>query len=518
MLAVVGLGAADPPGVIQAAKSGNLAALRAAVKRGDVNAAQPDGTTALHWAAHRNDADAIDLLLQAGGNAKVRNRYGVTPLALAAAGPSAPVVERLLKAGADPNATLVGGETPLMTASRGGHTDVVRALLAHGADVDARERTRGQTALMWAAAQGHSETIRALLTGGADLKSRATGPTSLRDNKPDANTSGLLLFLGVRAPRLDALTPLMFAVRHGHFDATRVLVDGGADVKDAAPDGTSVLELAIANANYEVADLLLDKGADPTVSANGWTPLHRLARTRKPSLGYIPGIVGAQNPKGLDVARKLIAKGADVNARQVKPVDDSYRQMLRLEATPFWLAAKYVDVALMRLLLDAGADPNLRLKNGTTSLMAAAGVGMLYLSEDTGTDEDTLEAVRLCVERGVDVNAANEDGDTVLHGAARRGLNPVVEFLVERGARLDARNKRKLTPFAVAEGAQRGDRQPHTAKLLRELMIARNIEIEEIDKSLFDPLKRPGPVEVIPPPPTDPDRPDSARPPAPLPR
>jgi ankyrin repeat protein len=208
----------------------------------------------------------------------------------------------------------------------------------------------------------------------------------------------------------------------------------------------------------------------------------------------LPGAQAAADVTGLRLAERLIAKGADVNAKQTKPVDDAYRQGPRIGATPFWLAAKYVDSELMRVLLKNGADPELTTVNHTTPLMAATGLDMMYLSEDTGSDEETLDAVRLCLDRG-DVNAANDNGDTALHGASRRGINAVVQLLVERGAKLDAKNKKGLSPLAVASGAQRGDVQPQTAALLKELMTARGLTIDNLDpEATLDPLKRPARV------------------------
>lgn len=507
MCLLSGTARAEAPPLIAAVKDRDVAAFQQLLKAGsDVNVRDVDGSTPLLWGAYNNDVNAVELLVKAGADPTAANRYGVGALTLAASNGNAAILELLLRAGAAPDAAPPGGETPLMTAARGGHAEALKVLLANGAMVDVREGARGQTALMWASAQGYVEAIRALLEAGADVHARATGPASAAVDtppdaeppgaataeRPDSSTAGLLIFLGVRAPRMDRLTPIMFAARAGHREAVRVLIEAGADVNALAPDGTSVLELAIANAQYDTASLLLEKGADATVSGNGWTPLHRLARTRKPNLGYLPGIPSQSSSDSLALAEQLIAKGADVNARQTKAVDDSYRQTPRIGATPFWLAAKYVDVDLMRVLLEHGADPSLSTKNNTTPLMAAAGLDALYLSEDTGSPADTLAAVKLCVESGSDVTAVNDNGDTALHGAARRGVNAVVELLVAGGARLDARNKRDVTPFGVASGAFRGDVQPETAALLREAMVARGIEVEEIDpNATFDPLKRP---------------------------
>ncbi|MDT5015159.1 MAG: uncharacterized protein QOD39_1319, partial [Mycobacterium sp.] len=453
-----------------------------------------DGSTALQWAVFRDDTVAADLLIKAGASVSAPNRYGVSPLIHAATNGNAAMIDRLLTAGADPNTATPAGQSALMTAARVGNAGAVNALLARHADVIARESTRGQTALMWAAAEGNSDAVRALIAAGAEVNARATGPQVVKNEKPDANTSGLLLFLGVKSRRLDTLTPLMFAARRGQLDTARVLLAAGGKVNDATADGTTPLALAIANAHWDMASALIDGGADPNAAQEGWTALHLLARTRKPNLGYVPGVQPSGTVTSLEVAEKLIAKGANVNARQEKPVDDSYRQGQRIGATPFWLAAKYVDVELMKVLLRHGADPALDTKNHTTALMAATGLDMMYLSEDTGTDEDTLEAVRLCLDR-VDVNAVNDNGDTALHGASRRGLNSVVQLLVDHGAALDKKNKKALSPFGVAAGAQRGDRQPQTAALLQELMVKKGLPIERIDlETTQDPLKRPATV------------------------
>ena len=501
--------------ILTAVRQGDPAAVRALIDRkADVNAADVDGTTALHWAAHRDSLDMVDLLIGAGANAKAANRYGVTPIALAATNGNAAIIRRLLAAGADPNATLPGGETVLMSAARTGNVNVLRTLLEVGADVNVRESTRGQTALMWAAAQGNADAVKLLIKAGAALDARSHGPTQpiakgdgststyqsdvdpdrvARGAPPDEPRLNSAISRDYRRPgRIDAYTPLLFAVRAGHLDAVRALVDGGASVNDAAPDGTSALVIAAINAHWELGALLLDRGADPNAAAQGWTPLHQVARTRTLNIGQFPYPVPTGRLTGLDLARKLIERGANVNARMTKEIVDGYRNRFnRVGATPLLLAAKGADVEMIRLLAANGADHRLANVQNTTPLMAAAGVDMLYVNEDSGTNEDAVEAVKVLLDLGSDVNAVNMRSETALHGAAGRGSNPIVRLLVDKGAKLDAKNKRGFTPLQIANAE--GDtttfqRRPETVELFRELMIARGIPVDE--SSFVSPVVR----------------------------
>ena len=491
LLAPSGVRAANDTALIQAAKEANVDGVRRAIKaRQDVHLSEVDGTTALHWAVQRDSLETVDLLLQAGARAHAANRYGVTPLTLACTNGNAAIVQRLLRAGASPNSRLPGGETALMTAARTGAVDVLRALLAAGADVNARETTRGQTAVMWAAAEGNAAAISLLLEAGADLKARSHAPQSREDTatgrrvheaRPGVNSAVSRDYR--RFGRVDEYSALFFAVRAGHLEAVRVLVDHGADVNETAPDGTSALVVAAVNAHWELGALLLDRGADPNASAQGWTPLHQLVRTRTLNIGQFPHPVPTGRSSSLDLARALIDRGADVNARQTKDFADGYRNRLRrVGATPLLLAAKGADAAMMRLLAAHGADPTLTNEEGVTVLMAAAGVDMVYVNEDSGTNEDALEAVTVALELGGDVNAASSKGDTALHGAAARGANPIVGLLVEKGARFDPKNKQGWTPLHVANGDADSvtfQRRPETVALFRELMMARGLPIEE---------------------------------------
>ena len=515
LLGAVGVGAAGSRDtLIGAVKEGNVNAARALVQQhADVNASDPDGTTALHWAAHQDDLQTADLLIRAGARVDAANRYGVTPLMLACTNGNAVIVARLLKGGADQNLRVPGGETLVMTAARTGKVEAIKVLLAYGADVNARESTRGQTALMWAAAEGNPAAIAVLVEGGADVNARSRGPKPASEHKQASEVSylgkgtpgspadgqklngrpasaDLVASLNdatsrdyARSGRVDDYTPLLFAARAGHLDAVRALLQAGANVNDTASDGASALVIAAINAHWELGALLIDHGVDPNAAAPGWTPLHQVVRTRTLSIGQFPHPVATGHVSGLELARTLIQHGADVNARMTKDLVDGYRNRFnRKGATPLMLAAKGADFEMMRLLTANGADPQLTTVEHATILMAAAGIDMFYVNEDSGTNEDAVEAVKVALALGLDVNAANDRGDTALHGAAARGSNPIVQLLVDRGARLDAKNTRGLTPLNVANGdgnTSTFQRRPETVALFRDLMLARGFTIDE---------------------------------------
>ena len=454
--------------LVQVVKMGDAAAARALIgRKADVNAAEADGTTVLHWAVEHDDTELATALLAAGARARVANRYGVTPLHVAATSGNAVLIDRLLKAGADVNAIRPGGETPLMTAARTGKADAVRALLEGGASVNVTEQLKGQTALMWAAAENNAAAIERLVAAGADMKARSAG----------------------------SFTAFLFAVRGGHVKAAAALLDAGANVNDTMPDGMSALVLAVYNAHFELASYLLDRGADPNAATHGWTALHQVAWSRRPNRGFnLPGAVPTGSIDSLDLVKKLVAKGADVNARMTKEPRDGNRNMLnRIGATPFLMAAKSADVPLMRTLLQAGANPTLKTVDGASALMVAAGVGVYGPGESPGTHEEALEAVKLAYEvGGGDVNDTDKSGETALHGAVYRGgAVPVLKFLVEKGARLDVENRKKWSPLFAAEGvvyASSGIRRyPEAAALLRQAMTARGIEADETGRIVRGP-------------------------------
>jgi ankyrin repeat protein len=459
LLALLSVGPSADMTIVQAAKAGNVEAVRALLEaEADSNAAEPDGTTALHWAVQNGHAELVDLLLRSGAKVAAANRYGVTPLAVACTAGDAAIVERLLASGADPNGAFADGETPLMTASRTGSAETIKALVARGADVHARERRKGQTALMWAAAENNVAAIRALVEAGADVNQRTTG---------------------------GSFTPYLFAVRAGHIDAARTLVDAGADVNQSLTDGTSALVLAVMNAHYELAAALLDKGANPNADKQGWTALHQIAWSRRHNAGFnLPGPVATGGLDSLELVRRLVQKGADVNARMTKePRDGNRNQLNRIGSTPFLMAAKSDDVPLMRVLLDSGANPSLTTDRGTTALMAAAGVGIWAPGENPGTHDEALAAVKLALEvGGGKVNDVDLDGETALHGAVYRGgAIPVIQFLIDKGAVLDVKNKKGWTPVIVADGVEYTPavlkRYPEAAALLRKTMRERGLPV-----------------------------------------
>ncbi len=433
--------AGDTPTLAQAADAGDVQAVRALIKaKADVNGREADGTTALHFAANRGHLPIVDALIVAGADAKAANRYGVTPLVLASATGNVAVVERLLTAGADPKVPGIGGATVLMAAARAGSADVIRLLIRHGADVNAVEPTRAQTALMWAAAEGNVDAIKALVEGGANV--------SARSNEVDFKKADVSMRSSA-APKAAAtiqFTPMMFAIRAGHQPAVAALLDAGVDVNEKLPDGINGVILAIINAHFELAAYLLDRGVDPNAGEGGWTALHQIARSRSLTVGQVPHPVPSGHMSSMDLAKKLVAMGANVNARMTRDGmrADGYRtQLNRIGATPYLLAAKGVDHELMRLMLAHGADPMLTNDHGMRPLGIAAGVALHATGEDSGTHENALEAVKVAYEVDQDVNYVDKRGHTALMGAARRGSLQVVRFLVERGAKLDATIKRE---------------------------------------------------------------------------
>ena len=438
----------------------------------DVDAAQADGMTALHWAAHHDDLDTADALLRAGARVGPSNRYGVTPLSLACTNGSPTMVARLLDAGADATATLPGGETALMTAARTGSLPTVSLLLSRGAPVDAKDERRGQTALMWAAAEGHAAVVRALLTAGAD----------------------------VRTPLSSGFTPLLFAVREGRLDVVKVLVNAGADVNEAIPAdgpgprrrgyggsvppaGTTPLLLAVRNGHFDVAAALLETGARPDGDAAvaGYTALHLLSAVRKPGVGdNDPAPEGSGAMGSLDLVRILVGRGANVNARMTKRLNLNNTRLDERGATPFLLAALTADAELMRVLVQAGADPSIPNVDGSTPLMLAAGLATRSPGEDAGTEPEVLDALQVLLDLGADPNAVDRHGETAMHGAAYKNLPRVVRMLAAKGARIDVWNQPDefgWTPLAIAAGYRFGNFKPspETEAALREVMLAAGV-------------------------------------------
>ena len=477
-------GAGQEAALAGAVQRGDAAAVRSLLaQRADVDGVQGDGATALHWAAYRQDAMTAAALIRAGADVHAANDYGVTPLALAARNGDAAIIAQLLAAGVDPDdprQAVNADETPLMLAARSGRAAAVQLLARAGADVDAAETWNGQSALMWAAAEGHVRVVETLVAHGAD----------------------------VRAPSNSGATPLLFAARKGSLPVVRALLAAGADVNRRRPDGATPLLAAVVNGHEDLVDLLLAAGADPnaeggstrlTVQGMRAEPMplviRKLGYSEPESEGITPGnVFGRPLQAAVHVAnwhisdqfiavhldrmrvlRSLLAYGADVDGRnsmeEPRWSGARYRRHMT-GATAFLLAAKAADVAVLRLLLEYGADPTLGTEDGITPLMAAAGISWAS-NQDRASEAQVLEAVRLLVEElGADVNAASDVGETALHAAAYRGANSVVQYLFDRGAALDVVAVDGRTPLRVADGVEYGNSfaaHPHTAALLRQL-------------------------------------------------
>ena len=421
----------------------------------DVNAAQPDGATALHWAAHWDAVDVAEQLIRAGANVNAANDYGATPLSLACTNGNAGMVERLLAAGANPNAALPSGETALMRCAHTGSREAVRSLLQRGAEVDARDGEKGQTALMWAVAQKHAAAAQALIDGGAEVNARSKG----------------------------GFTPLLFAARVGDVESARVLLAAGADANDRTPDGMPALVLASASGREDVGVFLLDHGADPNAAdSNGATALHYAVVKGITSLNgvrYANYVAHWFRPSLTELVRALVAHGANPNAQLTKaPRIGGSAADATVGATAFMLAAASPDPNVMRILHEGGADVRIATEEKMTPLIAAAGVAR---GQDFDEEEkrEALEAVKLAVDLGADVNAADANGLTAMHGAAANGADAIVEFLAGRGAQLDVKDQYQQTPLSIAAGLrlpwipygqELGEiKQPSTEDLLLQL-------------------------------------------------
>jgi ankyrin repeat protein len=456
--------------------------------KADVNAVQPDGATALHLAVYAEDAEKTAQLIRAGANVNVRNNYGVSPLAIAAKHANTNILGQLMKAGADPNDKINfinADETPLMHAARAGNVDAVNMLLLAGAQANARESWNGQSAIQWAAAEGHGAVVEALIAGGADIRQRSNAGT----------------------------TPFMFAVRKGDVRSVKALLAAGVDVNEKRYDLATPLLVAIINGHEDLVDLLLEKGADPNVEGGSTDLSVQGSRARPikitlktPSYREQLRDVGTEGGNGANnswgrplqaaihvanwhvsdefiavnidrmrVIKSLIKHGADVNARNtdMEPRWSGARYRRRqVGLTPFLAAARQADIEVMRLLLEHGADPKVNTPLNITPLMLAAGIAWAS-NQDRASEEEVLQAVKMLVEElGADVNFVADTGETAMHAAAYRGANSVVQYLFDKGGKLDVQDKSGRTPLQVADGVEYGNSfaaNPHTAVLLRKL-------------------------------------------------
>jgi ankyrin repeat protein len=424
-----------PASLLDAAREGDDAAVRALLGRGaKPDAVSPDGTTALMWAVSRNDLALVQALLAAGATTKKANDYGATALYVAAINADAAIAAKLLEAGADANQPLLSGETPLMGAARRGKLDVARLLLTHRANSNAKETNGGQTALMWAVSERHADVAQELVRHGADVKARSKG----------------------------GFTALMFAAQQGDPASARLLLDAGASANDVMPkSGLTPLLIASAMAHTdcfatmdrcalpaivanraghaEVVAILLDKGADPdAVDAMGFTALHHAARDKQAA----------------SIVKALIAHGAhpDIRLHQQKPMELASGVSME-GATPLAIAAEINNLDTVKALVAGGASPVIATTKGTTPLILAAGGGT-DLARPRPADEraTAVETVKFLVEHGADVNAAGQFGWTALHAAAYQGLNDIIAYLGNKGAKLDAMDGFGQTPLSISYG------------------------------------------------------------------
>jgi ankyrin repeat protein len=444
------LGAADADlRLIEAAKRSDAAAVRALVKQGlDVNARAGDGATALHWAAYRDQADLVQLLIRSKAAVNATNDLGVTPLWVAASSRGTTTVEALLAAGAKPNLAPPSGETPLMVATRTGNLEAIKLLITHGANVNAKEAARGQTALMRAISDHQPQAARLLIEAGADLRARtavAKHFVQLCCSEYNGDTRGTAWV------DYGGFTPLLFAAREGDVEAAKYLLAAGANVNDVGADGATALAVAALSGQTAVAQLLIEHGADLNAAGGGYAPLHATVLRGD-----------------LALAKTLIAHGADVNVRQTKATqarrthDDYAFDRLMIGATPFMLAAKDGEAAFMRLFAAGGADRSIgRLDDGSPPLVVAArgeqharNAVTVSIVAGQGVNREperrALEAIKVVLELGAEVNGADKSGNTAMHIAARKRFESVIRFLAEHGARIDARNDVGETPLALA--------------------------------------------------------------------
>ena len=471
-------------GLVDAIKSGDrTAALALLQQKVNVNVPEPDGTTALHWAVQKDDLDLVERLIKAGANVNAKNDYGSTPMSEAAINGNVAVIDRLLKAGADPESPNADGQTALMIIARTSNVEAAKSLLSRGAKVNAAEKWRDQTALMWAAAEGQPAMVKLLIDAGADVDARSRVNNWERQVTAEARA--------IARPS-GGLTPLLYAARQGCVECARALAEGGADLDLGDPDNVSPLLIATLNGRWDVAKYLINKGAN----VNKWdwwgqSPLYAAVDMNTLPHGGRPDRPSLDATSSLQIIALLLEKGANPNAQlKLLPpyrsigADRGVDSMLTIGTTPLLRAAKAMDAPAIELLLKHGANPNLPTTRGMIPIVAAAGVGSndadtrgWFTTEDV--QQRSIASLDLLLKAGADVNAADpQRGTTLLHGAAFWGWNDVVKYLVQKGAKLDAKDSRGFTPIDSAlgkaggnsRGGQRIDVHQDTADLLKQLM------------------------------------------------
>ena len=432
--------------IADAAESSDWERMASLIRAGQaVNAAQADGMTALHWAVLHSERTRAEQLLQAGATVDSPNLYGVRPLALACENGNGSLVELLLNSGADVDATTSGGESMLMLAARAGRPEAVHALLMAGADVNAREQKQ-QTALMWAAAEGHTAVVQQLFDAGADWQA--------------ATPAGW--------------NALFFAVREGRTGTAQLLLRHGLDVNvprktDKGVLGPNPLLLAVENGHFETAAALLDAGADPNAQPRGHGALHAIVTVRRPVRGDgDPPPVGSGQLGSLEFVRLLVKRGGDVNLRLSRG-QSGFADFTTTGCTAFVLAAQTGDLALLQVLLELGADPAIPNADGATAVLAAAGVGDLGSGlEAAGTESESIEVLRKLQQLGLDINVADVNGETAMHGAAYQNWPRLIEYLDQQGMKPEVWNRPNRwgwTPLIIAHGYREGNFRPDAATI-----------------------------------------------------
>jgi ankyrin repeat protein len=472
--------AAGESAIVEAAKQGDFSAVRAQlVKRANVNEAGRDGSTALLWAAYHSDVAAVKALVAAGAKVNVANKYGVTPLIQASRAGDTPVMQALIDAGADVSLAHPDGETPLMSASRTGRTDAVRLLLTKGAKVNAVDGYQQQAPLMWAAAEGHSDVVGMLLEAGADPNVRAHVTALEKREHADHPTGGF--------------TPLMFAARNGHESVIRTLAKAGADWNVTNGDGATAMTIAIVNDRFDLAKTMLDLGADPNDGSLYFAvDMHDATTDMRARDGSRLRADHPNKLSALDLVKVLLDRGADPNKSTVGQLHSTSLCCGDFaNGSAFYRAAIASDVDALKLMIARGAQiewtpVEFKAAGGEGGRGANANVGktpiMVAMAGGKGaglaggpgftrlglppfreaSNRDPVEALKVLLDAGADVNAKAPDGNTALHQAVTARKPELIDVLVKAGAKFDIKNRDGLTPLELAEkpeGAARGDAQ-----------------------------------------------------------